>query len=167
MNAFYGESPGLRVPEFIELFANKNLKALTRHFLASPQQFARLLNFQGDQMQVGMTETQKARYNEFLGPIVDKNCTRRPSAGPAFGQMTDQLFDEIAANTARLVDFRRSDLPLLLIWGKADPYLHVSVAQHLRSQAKNAAIHAIEAGRWPQIEEAVDTARIMLASQWC
>ena len=73
MNAFYGESPGLRVPEFIELFANKNLKALTRHFLASPEQFAWLLNFQRGQMQVGMTETQKARYKEFLVPIVDKN----------------------------------------------------------------------------------------------
>jgi len=62
MNAFYGESPGLRVQEFIELFANKNLKALTRHFLASPLQFAWLLKFQRGQMQVGMTETQKARY---------------------------------------------------------------------------------------------------------
>ena len=38
-----------------------------------------------------------------------------------------------------------SRLPLLLIWGKADPYLHVTVAEHLRSQAKNAAIHALEA----------------------
>jgi haloalkane dehalogenase len=132
MNAFYGESPGLRVPELVELFANKNLKALTRHFLASPQQFAWLLSFQRGQMQVGMTETQKARYNEFLGPIVDKNFTQRPSAAPAFAQMTYQLLDEMAANTARLSDFRRSDLPLLLIWKKADPYLHVTVAEHLR-----------------------------------
>ena len=166
MNAFYGESPGLRVPEFIELFANKNLKALTRHFLASPQQFAWLLNFQRGQMQVGMNEAQKARYNEFLGPIVDKNFTQRPSAAPAFAQMTYQLSDEVAANTARLADFRRSDLPLLLIWGKADPYLHVTVAEHLRSQAKNASVHAIEAGHWPQIDEAAQTARVMLASQW-
>ena len=166
MNAFYGEAPGLRVPEFIELFANKNLKALTRHFLASPQQFAWLLNFQRGQMQVGMTEAQKARYDEFLGPIVDKNFTQRPSAAPAFAQMTYQLFDEVAANTARLSDFRRSDLPVLLIWGKADPYLHVTVAEHLRSQAKNASIHALEAGHWPQIDEAADTARIMLAAQW-
>ena len=166
MNAFYGEAPGLRVPEFIELFANKNLKALTRHFLTSPQQFAWLLNFQRGQMQVGMTEAQKARYNEFLGPIVDKNFTQRPSAAPAFAQMTYQLFDEVAANTARLSDFRRSDLPVLLIWGKADPYLHVTVAEHLRSQAKNASIHALEAGHWPQIDEAADTARIMLAAQW-
>jgi pimeloyl-ACP methyl ester carboxylesterase len=166
MNAFYGESPGLRVPELIELFANKNLKTLTRHFLASPQQFAWLLNFQRGQMQVGMTEAQKARYNEFLGPIINKNFTQRPSAGPAFGQMTYQLLDEIVANTARLSDFRRSDVPLLLIWGKADPYLHVSVAEYLRSQAKNAAIHALDAGHWPQIDEPADTARIMLASQW-
>ena len=166
MNAFYGEAPGLRVPEFIELFANKNLKALTRHFLTSPQQFAWLLNFQRGQMQVGMTEAQKARYNEFLGPIVDKNFTQRPSAAPAFAQMTYQLFDEVAANTARLSDFRRSDLPVLLIWGKADPYLHVTVAEHLRSQAKNASIHALEAGHWPQIDEAANTARIMLAAQW-
>ena len=113
-----------------------------------------------------MTETQKVRYNEFLGPIVDKNFTQRPSAASAFAQMTYQLFDEMAANTARLSDFRRSDLPLLLIWGKADPYLHVSVAEHLKSQAKNASVHALEAGHWPQIDAAADTARIMLASQW-
>jgi haloalkane dehalogenase len=48
MNAFYGDAPGLRVPEFIELFSNKGLKALARHFLASPQQFAWLLGFQRD-----------------------------------------------------------------------------------------------------------------------
>ena len=114
MNAFYGESPGLRVPEFIELFANKNLKALTRHFLANPQQFAWLLDFQRGQWRF-MTDTHKARYKEILVPIVDKNFAQRPSAAPAFGQMTYQLFDEVAANTARLPDFRRSDLPLLLI----------------------------------------------------
>jgi pimeloyl-ACP methyl ester carboxylesterase len=80
--------------------------------------------------------------------------------------MTYQLFDEVAANTARLSDFRRSDLPVLLIWGKADPYLHVTVAEHLKSQAKNGSIYALEAGHWPQIDEAADTARIMLAAQW-
>jgi hypothetical protein len=65
MNAFYGDAPGLRVPELIEL------RSLTRHFLASPQEFAWLLAFQRDQMQVGLTEAQKARYHEFLGPTID------------------------------------------------------------------------------------------------
>jgi pimeloyl-ACP methyl ester carboxylesterase len=54
----------------------------------------------------------------------------------------------------------------LLIWGKADPYLHVSVAEYMRSQAKNAVLYALEAGHWPQIDEAADIARIMLANEW-
>jgi pimeloyl-ACP methyl ester carboxylesterase len=164
MNAFYGDAPGLRVPEFIELFSNKGLKALTRHFLASPQQFAWLLGFQRDQMQAGLTDAQKARYTDFLGPIIDNNFRQRPSAGPAFAQMTYQLTDEVAANTARLLDFRRSAVPLLLIWGKSDPYLHVSVAEYMRSQARDAALHVLEAGHWPQIDAAADVARILLAS---
>jgi len=166
MNAFYGDAPGLRVPELIELFANKRLKSLARHFLVSPEQFAWLFAFQRDLMQVGLTEAQKAHYNQFLGPIIDSNFRQRPSAGPAFVQMTYQYSDEIAANTARLADFRRSEVPLLLIWGKSDPYLHVSVAEYMRSQAKNAVLHALEAGHWPQIDEAADTARIMLANEW-
>jgi haloalkane dehalogenase len=164
MNAFYGDAPGLRVPEFIELFSNKNLKALHRHFMASPQQFAWLLDFQRDQMQTFLTEKQKTRYAEYLGPIIDNNFRQQPSAGPAFAQMTYQLSDEVAANTARLVEFRRSNVPLLLIWGKADPYLHLTVAEYLRSQARNATLHALDAGHWPQIDEAVDVARFMLAS---
>jgi haloalkane dehalogenase len=164
MNAFYGESPGLRVPEFIELFGTKNMKHLTRHMLAT--QFAWLLDFQRTQWRAGMTEAQKKNYNEFIVPIVDKNFTQRPSAGPAFAQMTYQLFDEVAANTARLPDLRRSHLPLLLTWGKSDPYLHASVAEHLKSQARNATIHAFDAGHWPQIDEPADIARIMLANQW-
>jgi pimeloyl-ACP methyl ester carboxylesterase len=163
MNAFYGEAPGLRVPEFIELFSNKGLKALHRHFLASPQRFAWLLGFQRDQMQAGLTESQKTRYTDFLGPIIDNNFRQRPSAGPAFAQMTYQLTDEVAANTARLIEFRRSDVPLLLVWGKADPYLHVTVADYMRSQARNAALHVLDAGHWPQIDAAAEVARIMLA----
>ena len=164
MNAFYGDAPGLRVPELT--LREQRPESLTRHFLASPQEFAWLLAFQRDQMQVGLTEAQKVRYHEFLGPIIDDNFRQRPSAAPAFAQMTYQYTDEIAANTARLADFRRSSVPLLLIWGKSDPYLHVTVAEYMRSQARNAAIHILEAGHWSQIDEAADAARIMLASQF-
>lgn len=73
MNAFYGAAPGLRVPELIALFSNRELSALSRHFLASPQQFAWLLDFQRSQLAKGLTETQKVRYFEFLGPIIDDN----------------------------------------------------------------------------------------------
>lgn len=162
MNAFYGHAPGQLVPEFIELFSIKGLKALHRHFLASPQQFAWLLGFQRDQMQAGLTEKQKTRYTEFLGPIIDNNFRQQPSAGPAFAQMTYQLTDEIAANTARLIELRSSSVPFLLIWGKGDPYLHVTVAEYMRSQARNAVLHVLDAGHWPQIDEPADVAQIML-----
>jgi pimeloyl-ACP methyl ester carboxylesterase len=165
MNAFYGQAPGLLVPEFIELFSNKNLRALSNHFLASPQQFGWLLNFQREQMQVGMKESQKAHYNEFLGPIIDNNFRQRPSSGPAFGQMTHLLTDEVVANTARLTEFRRSSIPMHFIWGDADPYLHISVAEYMRSQAKKGTLHVIEAGHWPQVDEAAEVARIMLEIQ--
>ena len=49
----------------------------------------------------------------------------------------------------------------------SDPYLHVIVAEYMRSQARNAAIHVLEAGHWPQIDEPADVARIMLASSDC
>jgi haloalkane dehalogenase len=166
MNAFYGDAAGLRVPELIEIFSTKSLSALHMHFLKSPQQFAWLLEFQRDRLRTILTDAQKTRYNEFLGPIIDNNFRQQPSAGPAFAQMTYQLTDEIVANTARMTEFRRSNVPLLLIWGKADPYLHVTVAEHMRSQARNATLHALEAGHWPQIDLAADVARIMLEGGW-
>ena len=36
LNVFYGEAPGLRVPELIELFSHKPLKALQLHLLKIP-----------------------------------------------------------------------------------------------------------------------------------
>jgi pimeloyl-ACP methyl ester carboxylesterase len=164
MNAFYGDAPGLRVPEFIELFANKGLKALTRHFLASPQQFAWLLAFQRDQMQAGLTEAQKVHYTDFLGGIIDNNFRQQPSAAPAFAQMTYQLTDEVAANTARLIEFRNCAVPFLFIWGKTDPYLHVTAAEYMKSQARNATLHVVDAGHWPQIDQPIDVARVLLTA---
>jgi haloalkane dehalogenase len=164
MNAFYGAAPGLRVPELIELFSNKNLTALQLHFLKSPQQFAWLLDFQRERLRTILTDAQQASYLEFLGPIIDGNFRQQPSAGPAFAAMTYQLADEIAANTARLPEFRRSDIPLLLIWGQADPYLHVGVAEDMRSQARRAALHIVRAGHWPQVDEPAEVARIMLGN---
>jgi haloalkane dehalogenase len=77
--------------------------------------------------------------------------------------MTYQLTDEVAGNTGHQLEFRRSGVPLLLIWGRYDPYLRVSVAEYMRSQARTAVLHVLEAGHWPQIDAAAEVARIMLA----
>lgn len=164
MNAFYGQGPGLQVPELIELFSHKPLKALQSHFLKSPQQFAWLLEFQRELMRADITEAQSARYEELLGPLIDDNFRQTPSAANAFAQMTYQLHDEMAANTARISVLRRARMPFTFIWGKNDPYLHVSLAEAMRAQMRDGQLHVLEAGHWPQIDEAAEVARIMLAS---
>ena len=164
MNAFYGGHPGLRVPEFIELFANRNLQALTRALVTDPQLFAWLLGFQRERLQAFLKDKHKPRYTDFLGPLIDDNFRRQPGAGPAFAQMTLQLWDEVAANTARLTALRASPVPMMLIWGGRDPYLHVSVAEDMRAQVRNAVLHVLDAGHWPQIDEAAEVARLLLTA---
>lgn len=165
MNAFYGDAPGLRVPELIELFSRKELAALGLHFLKSPQEFAWLLNFQRDLLMHGLSESQAAHNREFLGAIIDDNFRQQPSSAPAFAQMTAQLHEQIAIDTGRLVGFRRSDVPLLLIWGDRDPYLHISAAEYLQRNARLARLFPVRAGHWPQIDAAAEVARIMLAER--
>ena len=164
MNAFYGAAPGQFVPELIELFSYKPLQPLAHHFLASPQQFAWLVEFQRQKLLGDAAPAAQPRYEAFLGPLIDQNFRQQPSAIPAFVQMTSQLNDEIAANTGRLVDLRRSHVPFVLIWGRNDPYLHVSAAEFLRSQMRHGVLHPLDAGHWPQIDAAAEAARIMLAS---
>lgn len=53
---------------------------------------------------------------------------------------------------------------MLLIWGNCNPYLHVSVAEYMRSNARSATLHILEARHWPQIDAATDVARLLLAS---
>ncbi len=162
MNAFYGAAPGQLVPELIELFSYRPLQPLAHHFLSSPEHFAWLIEFQRQKLLGDAAAAGRPRYDAFLGPLIDQNFRQQPSAIPAFVQMTSQLNDEIAANTGRLVELRRSQVPFALIWGRNDPYLHVSAAEFLRSQLRYGVLHALDAGHWPQIDAAADAARIML-----
>ena len=164
LNVFYSEAPGLLVPELIELFSHKPLQALAQHFLASPQQFAWLIEFQRLLLLGDANDAGKRRYNELLGPLIDANFRQAPSAATAFAQMTSQLKEEVAANTGRIVAVRRSAVPVQLIWGRNDPYLHLSTAAFLQAQLRNASLHALDAGHWPQIDATEDCARIMLAA---
>ena len=162
LNALYADSPTVRYPEFIELFATPNLKALTQAFLRSPEQFAFILQFQRAAFQEMLSDDHKERYASFLGPIIDENFRRKPSSGPAFGQMTGGLFAEAAHNVSRLGELEALDIPVQLIWGKRDPYLNVGVAEHIKAHLKRGSIDLLDAGHWVQIDLARDVARLML-----
>lgn len=164
LNALYAAAPTLKLPEFIELFATASLKALSGAILRSPEQFGWVLNFQRAQFQEALADSQKAHYAAFLGPLIDRNFRQQPSAGPAFAQMTGQLFEELARNTARRAAVAALDLPAQLIWGASDPYLNVGVAEDLRSHLRHAQLHVLPAGHWVQIDMAARVAALMLAA---
>ena len=164
LNSLYAEAPTVKYPEFIELFATTNLKALTRAILQSPEQFAWVLNFQRKQFQAALPDNQKARYASFLGPIIDNNFSVKPSSGPAFAQMTAELFQEVARNTKRLPEMEALDIPFKLIWGKTDPYLNTGVAEDFQSHLKRPSLHVLPAGHWVQIDAPEQVATLMLGN---
>ena len=163
LNSFYGDAPGILVTEIIDFFSIKKFKPLHRYIMASLQQFEWLFGFQRTEMQKHLTEDQKSRYSDFLGPLIDNNFRQQPSALPAFASMTSHLSEELAANTARLAELRKTSVPFTFIWGKYDPYLHVTVAEYMRSHLQSGTLHVLDAGHWPQIDSAAETAAIMVA----
>lgn len=163
LNSLYGDAPTLKLPELIELFATPSMSALTGAILRSPEQFGWVLNFQRSKFQEHLPEEQKAHYASFLGPLIDDNFRQAPSSGPAFGQMTGQLFAEVDRNTRRLEQVKALDIPVTLIWGETDPYLNTGVAKDLQAAFKNATLHLLHAGHWVQIDVPQKVAGIMLA----
>ncbi|MCQ8278901.1 alpha/beta hydrolase [Acetobacteraceae bacterium KSS8] len=64
LNVFYGEAPGLPVPELIELFSHPRLSAVARHLLQSPEHFAWLLEFQRELLLADASPAGQERYSD-------------------------------------------------------------------------------------------------------
>jgi pimeloyl-ACP methyl ester carboxylesterase len=161
LNALFAQAPTLKLPELIELFATTSLKALTSKLLHSPDHFGWVVDFQRNQFQTSLSDKHRERYDAFLAPVIDRNF--RGGAGPAFAQMTGQLFEDITRNTTRIPQVEALDVPVRLIWGENDPYLNVGVAEDLRSHLSDASLHRISAGHWVQIDEPELVASAMLS----
>jgi haloalkane dehalogenase len=163
LNTFYAAAPTIRLPEVIELFATPNLKALASAMSQSPLQFAWLLQFQQKIFQDALLEDQRAHFATFLAPIINDSFTQQPSSGPAFVQMTSQLFEEVTRNTKRLPEMEALDIPIKLIWGENDPYFSTDVAEDFRSHLKHPSLHVLPAGHWLQIDVPERVAKVMLS----
>jgi pimeloyl-ACP methyl ester carboxylesterase len=163
LNSVYADATTVQWPEIIELFATKSLNALAGAIARSPEQFGWLLNWQKQQFQEALTDAQRAHYDAFLYPLIADNFMQQPSSGPAFAQMTAQFFEEIARNIKRLPELEALDVPFQLIWGEADPYLPVSMAEERRSHLKQSSLHVVPAGHWLQLDEPEQVAKAMLS----
>jgi len=166
LNAFYGNAATLRLPEFIHFFAIPQLQALSQHFLRRPVLFAELLRFQRGQFRAVLTADEQTEYDDFLGPVIDDNFRRQPGAGPAFVQMTAQLFPELARNDGHLADLERLEVPFRMIWGAEDPYLNTGVAEDLAKHLRTVTTTLLSgAGHWPQIDRPAEVAQALLCDQ--
>ncbi|MBT2302421.1 alpha/beta hydrolase [Variovorax paradoxus] len=163
LNAAFAHSPTVKWPELIELFATANLKALSSAIIQSPEQFGWIVNFQRESFKKSLADKHKARYDEFLGPVIDGNFRNTPGAGPAFVQMTAQFFEELTRNTARLPMMEALDTPAKIIWGENDPYINAGGANDFQSHLKHASLRLIPAGHWLQIDEPALVAKEMLS----
>jgi haloalkane dehalogenase len=163
LNSAFARAPTDKWPELIELFATTNLKALSSAIMQSPAQFGWIVNFQREQFKKSLADKHKARYDAFLGQIIDGNFRNQPSSGPAFAQMTSQFFAELDRNTTRISKMEALDIPAKVIWGENDPYINVGVARNFQSHLKHASLHLVPAGHWLQIDEPELVAKEMLS----
>lgn len=163
LNSGFANAPTVKWPELITLFADARLRALARAVIGSPAQFGWIVNFQREQFKNSLADTHKARYDAFLGQVIDDNFRTEPGAGPAFVQMTAQFFEELDRNTTRLSLMEALDVPARIIWGENDPYINVGVAHDFQSHLRHASLHLIPAGHWLQIDEPALVARAMLS----
>jgi haloalkane dehalogenase len=165
LNTFYAAAPTLRLPELIELFATPGLKALTDAILQSPEQLAWVLRFQQKKFLETLPAEFKSSFESVLAPIINNNFNfgRQAGSGPAFAQMTAQVFEEANRNTSRIPQMEALDIPVKLIWGGADLDLNTGVAEDFRSHFKHASLTVLPAGHWLQIDMPEAVAREMLS----
>jgi haloalkane dehalogenase len=165
LNSFYAAAPTIRLPELIDLFANPSLRELTGAILQSPEQLAFILRFQQKRFLETLPEEYKARFESILAPIINNNFNfgRKAGSGPAFAQMTAQVFEEVTRNTQRLSELEALDIPVKLIWGAADLNLNTGVAKDLQSHLKHATLLVLSAGHWVQVDMPEQVALEMLS----
>jgi haloalkane dehalogenase len=112
----------LQLPELIALFATPGLKALVDALLKSPEQLAWVFRFQQLKFLETLPEKQRATFESVLAPIINNNFNfgKAAGSGPAFAQMTAQVFEEVGRNTERLHQLEALDVPVKMIWGDTD-----------------------------------------------
>jgi pimeloyl-ACP methyl ester carboxylesterase len=162
LNAYYDEAPTLRFPELISLFADPAYRDLSAAIMADPAQFMWLLTFQANQFDRGASPAMHERAQRELVPIVWEQFAATPSVAVAFTALTRDLCGELHANTRRLPELSQLRPPVGLIWGVADPYLNVGVAEHLQSRFRSAQLTRLPFGHWPQIDGPEEVAAALL-----
>jgi haloalkane dehalogenase len=165
LNSAYDDVVDVHWPEMIELFATKSFTALSSTIAQTPEQFGWLLDWQKKRFRDALPQSQQARFETVLGPLIADNFIRQPSSGPAFVQMASLFFEELARNTTRLPELKKLELPVKVIWGGFDPYITLEVAKDRVSHFKHGSLRVLPAGHWLQSDLPEQVATEMLSSR--
>src|SRR5215469_829121 len=157
LNTYYAETPSLRFPEFIALFADPAHAALARAMAQTPQVAQWLLRWQGEQFGAA------APPPETLLPLVMHQFADSPSTFPAFIALTADLHATVQANTHRLPQLATFERPVRIIFGAGDPYMNPGVAEQFHEAFPTSEVFLLHAGHWPQIDEPEEVARLLLS----
>lgn len=158
LNTYYGQSPTLRFPEFISLFADPAYAALTRAMAQNPAVAQWLLAWQGRQF--GEDE----QVQQSLLPIVGPQFAGMPSTFPPFIGLTSDLHATVQATTRRMPDLKAFDRPVRIIFGAEDPYLNTGVARSLHEALPTSDLSLLpKKGHWPQLGGAPEVAQLLLS----
>jgi pimeloyl-ACP methyl ester carboxylesterase len=163
LNSAYDDSSRILWPEIVQLFATKDLNALSGAIAQSPAQLAWLLDWQGRKFRDALPESQRERFEARIGALIAENFIQQPSSGPAFAQLASDFFEELARNTRRLPELKALDLPVKVIWGEFDPYITLDVGKKRASYFRRSSLRALPAGHWVQSDLPEQVAKELLS----
>ncbi len=158
LDTYYGQSPTLRFPEFVSLFADPAYTALTRAMIQNPAVAQWLLAWQGGQF--GGDEQVQQSLLSIIGP----QFLGTPSTFPPFIGLTSDLHATVQATTRRLPDLKAFARPVRIIFGAEDPYLDPGVARSLHEALPTSDLSLLpKKGHWPQLDGAPEVAQLLLS----
>jgi haloalkane dehalogenase len=163
LNSAYDDVLAEHWPEMIVLFATGSLNALSGAIAQSPEQFGWLLTWQKERFRNALPQSQQARFDTVMGPLIADNFIQQPSSGAAFVQLAAHFVEELARNTTRLPEVEALDIPVKVIWGEFDPYITPDVAKDRASHFKHASLHLLSGGHWLQSDVPEQVAKVMLS----
>ncbi len=159
LNTYFGQSPTLRFPEFINLFADPAYTALSRAMIQNPTIAQWLLEWQGGQFG-GDEQVLQSLLPSIIGP----QFLGTPSTFPPFIGLTSDLHATLQATTQRLPDLKAFDRSVRIIFGAEDPYLNPGVARSLHEALPTSDLALLpKKGHWPQLDGAPEVAQLLLS----
>jgi haloalkane dehalogenase len=161
LNTYYSAMPTLRPPEAIWLFSVPLVRSIARTVSGM---FDHLIFRRMYWWQVGRFFRDAEVRDEFV-PLLYQQFDAIPSTRPAFFSLNEDLLPTIRSRTQiapQLKEFRR---PVRIIFGDADPYLNIGVAQRFHELFPASDLFFLPTARhFVQMDEPKEVARLILST---